>query len=393
MRKFFGLFLIALVVFSACNNNESKNTNSASGKNVTITGQFQNANNQTIYVKNVKDGNLAVLDSITTDENGKFEVAFNLPYEDYVILVTPDQRQYIQLIVSPDEKIELTGDFSDLMNTYNVKGSENSAVMKAINDYHLKAIAQVDSLGKIYRAKAAEGKADEIKDELDAAFRKIIDGEKTYLTEVINKNPNSLTALFALYQQLGPQTPIFFPKEDLALFEKVSDSLMAVIPESELVKQLADLVEKTKNPPAQVGAIGSEAPEIALPNPDGKVIKLSSLRGKYVLLDFWAAWCRPCRMENPNVVANYKKYNKDGFTVYSVSLDQTKEAWEKAIKDDGLVWENHVSDLKYWQSEAARKYQITAIPSNFLLDKDGKIIARNLRGPALGQKLKEIFGH
>jgi len=213
------------------------------------------------------------------------------------------------------------------------------------------------------------------------------------LTKFINKNSNSLIALFDLYQQLEPQTPVLFPKEDLNLLEKVSTSLSAKFPKSELVKQLADLVDRTKNPKAQVGAIGSVAPEISLSNPDGDVIKLSSLKGNYVLLDFWASWCRPCRMENPNVVENYNKYKNDGFTIYSVSLDQKKALWEKAIKDDKLAWKNHVSDLKYWQSEAARLYQITAIPANLLLDKEGKIIAKNLRGPALGMKLKEIFGH
>jgi peroxiredoxin len=142
--------------------------------------------------------------------------------------------------------------------------------------------------------------------------------------------------------------------------------------------------------------VGDKAPEIALKNPQGEVVKLSSLRGKMVLIDFWAAWCRPCRMENPNVVKLYNKYkNKqfkygDGFTVYSVSLDRNKTDWEKAIKQDGLIWDTHVSDLKFWSSQAARTYNINSIPATFLIDENGVILARNLRGGALERALEKM---
>jgi peroxiredoxin len=134
-----------------------------------------------------------------------------------------------------------------------------------------------------------------------------------------------------------------------------------------------------------------EAPEIALPSPEGDTIKLSSTRGSYVLLDFWASWCSPCRLENPNLLRAYDTYHNRGFQIYQVSLDKTKEAWMKGIQDDKLQKWIHVSDVRYWNSVVVPLYKIESIPTNYLLDKEGRIIASNLRGDALQRKLAELF--
>ena len=168
------------------------------------------------------------------------------------------------------------------------------------------------------------------------------------------------------------------------LSNKIRDALIGDWPNNEFVQHLDSRLRTVLVP-------GMEAPDIVLADRDGNMRRLSDLRGKVVLIDFWASWCRPCRMENPNVVRLYQQYHDQGFEIFSVSLDNNRDAWLKAIADDHLDWPNHVSDLRGWSSAGGKLYGIQSIPSTVLIDPDGNILARNLRGQELENKLKELF--
>lgn len=170
------------------------------------------------------------------------------------------------------------------------------------------------------------------------------------------------------------------------IYLQYAEKFVGTYPNETLARQLQGDIDR-------LGAtrVGGKAPNITMANPQGQNLSLEDLRGKVVLLDFWASWCRPCRMENPNVVRVYNKYKDKGFTVFSVSLDKNKQRWLQAIEQDGLVWPNHVSDLQGWQNSAAKKYGVTGIPFALLLDQEGNIVAKNLRGAALEREVKQLL--
>ena len=287
---------------------------------------------------------------------------------------------------------------ADALNLYLEKGaisvSSTDSVAKATitgsktNDDNVKLREALKPV--IAQAKAimdeAKGASDALK--IDPTFQngvqqkyKVVQfQQENIIKKFIQDNPDSFISLAALGSISGPTG-------DLAEEEKYYNMLSPAVKQTESAKAFLTSLNALK-----LTAVGSMAPEFTQADTSGAPVKLSSFRGKYVLVDFWASWCMPCRQENPNVVRAYNKYKGKNFTILGVSLDRPdgKAQWLKAIKDDGLTW-NQVSDLKYWNNEVASLYRISSIPQNFLIDPTGKIIAKNLRGVDLEVKLAEIF--
>ena len=238
---------------------------------------------------------------------------------------------------------------------------------------------------------------------IESEKNEILDSFYTYIKGFIHAQKDSPVILMTLNDLT--LNPIQFLDEIFIIKKVIEDKYNnpSYLKEVENLIQLAQQQERNNNLQIQrekeakerrkaLGLeIGQIAPEIIMKSPDGNTYKLSDLKDQIVLLDFWASWCRPCRAENPNVVQLYEQYNKEGFTVFSVSLDQKLELWEAAIEKDRLIWPYHVSDLNGWYSSAAKQYGVESIPSTFLLNKGNKIAAYNLRGEALTQKVKELL--
>ncbi|MBV8255981.1 MAG: TlpA family protein disulfide reductase [Chitinophaga sp.] len=262
-----------------------------------------------------------------------------------------------------------------------IDGGEENNLVNELNFISYRNYQAMIQNGRLqYLASFAKNKA------LDSTFNDMYGwlnddmGERVKL--LIRMHQNSPVILMAL--------DFLHPTKDKALIASELDRLIKKYPYLEEAKRKKADIALAEEIARKTG-IGATAMNFKQNNVGGKAVQLSDYRGKYVLLDFWASWCGPCRAENPNVLDNYEKYHSKGLEILGVSLDNSKDAWVKAIKDDGLTWE-HVSDLKGWKNQVAKEYNIRAVPSNFLIDKEGKIIGVNLRGDELTQKLQEIFG-
>ncbi len=377
--------LIVFLMAVSCKNKSS----------FTIHGRLVNGDGNKVVLKEMTGTGLSTIDSAFLRQDGKFKLQGAMKVPGFYGLFL-SQQDFIMLVVYPGDDITVAGDANDLLGSYSVDGSDESVIVRDAVKFLNKAKIKIDSLSRIYNENRNNPQLDQIKAELDSTFYSITGDAKNYFKRIIETNSNRLISLWALYQQIVPNQGVFDWKKDFSLFEHIDTTLSRLYPSAVSVQTLHNQVQEVRIYMEQFNAserslsIGKEAPEIALPSPDGKTIALSSTRGKIVLLDFWASWCAPCRSENPHLVDVYNKYRSKGFDIFQVSLDRSKQAWIKAIADDKLTW-TQVSDLKFWNSAVVPVYQLNSIPASFLLDQKGVIIAKNLRGKELEQKLSEIF--
>ena len=365
------LFLIAGLFVMACN---SQKTDSDVSGGFQISGKIENADSL-LYLSQFKDGELLTLDTAVV-VNGVFTFSGKVDFpEMYYIAFGP--REVFPFFIQNAE-ITIEGDRSDIENI-KVTGSEPQDRYKTYSDGMKKYQGTQDSLEGAYVTAKQEGNEKLMQGIIDEYYS-IKDKVDAYTKQFITDNSDCVVAPYLYFRTMAFQA-------EFAELDSMTNSFDAALEPSIYVQELKKRVEKLK-----LVQIGQKAPDFTMNDVNGNPVALSSLIGKnYLLVDFWAAWCRPCRGENPNVVAMYNKYKDKGFDVLGVSFDKGKEAWIQAIKDDGLTW-TQVSDLKYWDNAAGKIYAISSIPSNVLLDKDGVIIAKNVRAEGLQEKLAEIFG-
>lgn len=370
--KYTSIFFLGLLVILGCSNAQTSENKGEPA--LTITGKVNNPQEGVITLNEIQRTDVVPVDTITLNDDNTYSYDFHGEPGFYRLNFYGIQAV---TVILEDSDLIVNVDGSDPRGFYEVSGSTEIEQIKKYNaDQAAEYGAQEQALNDRFVEASQAGdqaKATAIQGEYMELLK-----EKEGLTIETIKEIGPNLATFQLLSSLDKDRNFDFVD---SMTQELNNKYPTKFFIQDLVKQM-ETARKT--------AVGKEAPEIALPTPDGEILKLSSLRGQVVLVDFWAQWCKPCRRENPNVVAAYQKYKDKGFTVYGVSLDRTKEKWVQAIEEDGLTW-NHVSDLKYFNSEAARTYGVDAIPFSILLDRDGKVVAKNLRGAALDRELEKLF--
>ncbi len=369
MKKFLSLLTLVAVV-SACG--------SSKDGMVKITGKIENPIPQgEVILERYETGEITPVLTAYSDHNGNFEIEAKIDGPGFYRINVYGQQFETMVLDNEDLTVEAEGQGGSMIR---VTGSDDAEYIERLYEYLGEYRDVVTDFNQKYISARDAGNTALVEQLTDEGMALETNKVKR-LKQMAWDFDGSLVSLL-ITDYIPNKT------DEFNFLDSLATKLQKEIPNSTDVEYFTSNLEFFR--PAV--AMGEVAPNITLPTPDGETASLEDLRGKYVLLDFWAGWCKPCRAENPNVVNMYNKYNDKGFEVFSVSLDRTRNQWLDAIAKDGLIWPNHVSDLKYFQSAAAMRYKVNAIPFALLLDPEGRVIGKNLRGRALQSKLASIFG-
>lgn len=353
-----------------------------------IKGKINNLQEKKVYLQKMGEDRWITVDSSEVNEGGTFSFAGKAEEKDFYLVSLKENPSFLVIVDSPE--IEIQADATDVLKTLEIKGSQASReyidFTKKLYQYGVEENKIKSQIPALAKEKNKITELEEIERSLKLAKQK----RKAFVQNYIDSIIPSI-AVFNMINYLDME-------EDYEYFIALGKKLKEEMPESKYTSMLSAQIEQFQAMKEEASAreegstvgVGKTAPEIALPDPKGNIVKLSSLRGKYVLIDFWASWCGPCRAENPNVVRVYNKFKNKNFEILGVSLDQDKLAWVQAINKDNLAW-THVSDLKAWESVVVPLYGLEGIPATFLIDPKGVIIAKNLRGGMLEDKLEEVL--
>ncbi len=387
MKKLW-LLLILPVILNSCGTDPNEIENEELEDNFKVSGLIEGASNTTLYVEALSQNGAIQVATGKTDAKGNFELKGNIPGMGlYQLRVGEAQDKAIPLTLVPKDHVKINSAFNEFTVKPNVSNTSWSPVMNR----YLEMFATFAEAQQGLSAMQNQMSQDEMMEKY-AELRKPID---EFCAKEMSKDPGNPFNI-VLSTSLSPTSGFkYWNPEYLDVLKVVAEEYLQKYegnPVAAAMDNQVYQIEMAFQEYQNSASGGKTAPEISLKNPKGNTLKLSSLKGKYVLIDFWASWCGPCRKENPNVVRLYKKYKDNGFTIFSVSLDQDPQAWKAAIEADGLEWPNHVSDLLGWNSSMPALYGFNGIPHTVLIDKEGKIIETGLRGPTLEQKLVELFG-